>query len=163
MNRIRALFAHPRLLFPLRLLLGTVFIAAGMAKVRDPHALIDAIQTFRLLPPGGSLVPAIASGLPWLEMLCGALLVGGWRVRAASFALLILNGIFLLAFAQALLRGIDIDCGCFGPDAETGSSRAAWLGLLRDLPLLGMAWVLNRQYRKDGSQDKSCPESRETA
>jgi hypothetical protein len=49
-----------------------------------------------------------------------------------------LLAVFTAAVAAVLMRGIDIECGCFG----TGSGPVSWLTLLRNLGLLGAAVLL---------------------
>ena len=65
------------------------------------------------------------------------------RCRAWFFALLLalLNSVFILVLASVVLRGLSIDCGCFGPDAGTTPLQA----LGRDLVLLALAIAVYRQ------------------
>jgi len=51
--------------------------------------------------------------LPWLELLCGLMLLAGLRLDAALGWSIALFGIFALATGQAWARGLDISCGCF--------------------------------------------------
>ncbi len=51
--------------------------------------------------------------LPWLELLCGLLLVTGSARRAALVWTAVMFGAFVLATGQAWVRGLDISCGCF--------------------------------------------------
>jgi hypothetical protein len=60
-----------------------------------------------------------------------------WR-RAGALALAGLLAAFTVAVGSAVLRGLDIDCGCFG----TGSGPASWLTVMRNLALLAAAVAL---------------------
>ena len=95
----------------LRIVLAVLFIYAGMIKVVNVEAFADQIDNYRLLP---YLINALAAAiLPWLEIVCGSLLLlGPWR-KGAALGLAVLNVMFLIAVTSALARGLDITCGCF--------------------------------------------------
>jgi len=125
----------------IRYLLGATFILAGVIKMQDIQSFGDTIAGFQLLPT--AIINLIAIGLPPLELIVGIMLIMAWRMRAATFAGTILLTIFTVALFQALLRGLSMDCGCFGhsdflkwtPEAE----------LFRDGALLcGAAWLYSR-------------------
>lgn len=122
-----------------RLLLGGVFLWAGVLKAVDPLAFARSLATYQLLPQQGNLLVAVT--LPWVEIVCATLLLLGWRVRPAALVAAVLNLIFIVAIASVLARGLNVDCGCFGHDAATPPE----LALLRDLVLLALAlWLLHR-------------------
>lgn len=124
-----------------RLVLALVFIYAGLVKANDVIAFAGQIANYQLLPYAWNFF--IAASLPYLELLCGMLLLINRRVRPAVLVLFVLNIIFMLALLSAIVRGLDIDCGCFRPDAET--STAPLTALLRDIGLLILmiaAWTL---------------------
>jgi putative oxidoreductase len=96
----------------LRLILGGVFIAAGVLKIWEPAAFAADIGNYRLLPH--EAVNLLAITLPWIEVAAGLLLVCGiWR-RTSALVITVLMIVFLAAIGQALARGLDIRCGCFG-------------------------------------------------
>ncbi len=91
---------------------GGLFIYAGWLKVGDPAAFARDISNFHLVP--WTVGVAMAFYLPWLEMICGAALFLG-RLRVGAIAVLTaLTGLFIGASLLARLRGIDVNCGCFG-------------------------------------------------
>ena len=55
--------------------------------------------------------------LPWWEIGAGTLLLLGWWTRAAALLAAALFSAFGVAVTVALIRGLDIDCGCFGTGA----------------------------------------------
>jgi hypothetical protein len=67
-----------------------------------------------------TLINGVAILLPWLEFVAGALLVLGVWIRANTIIVWGLLFAFCIVISQALLRGLDISCGCFStnPDAE---------------------------------------------
>ncbi len=90
-----------------RLVLAAVFIYAGAVKGNDIVAFAGQIANYQILPYAWNYL--IASILPYLELLCGMLLLLNRRVRPAVLVLLILNIIFMAALTSAILRGFDID------------------------------------------------------
>ena len=120
----------------LRLALGAVFIYAAWTKLRDPWALFAvSIDSYQLLPPWA--VELTARSLPWMELLAGVLLLAGRWLRFSSAATSLLLLIFLGLMVRAQIKGMQIDCGCFGP-GETLS----WRTLLRDGALLTASLLL---------------------
>jgi uncharacterized membrane protein YphA (DoxX/SURF4 family) len=125
-----------------RLALGGVFLYAGFVKIADPAAFAGDIAAYRLLPYFGNYLAATI--LPWLEAICGLLLIVGNRTRAAAGVFIGLTAVFMAALASTLIRGLDIDCGCF---RHGGKKTSAWTALGRDALLFVAALVV---YRKSG-------------
>ena len=122
----------------LRLGLGALFVVAGVLKWADPAGFAQEIVNYRLWP---ELAPYLAVVLPAIEVTAGlALLVTprAWR-QAAAAALVVLTAAFTVAVGTAVVRGLDISCGCFGG----GSSRVTWLTVMRNVGLLAAAgWLV---------------------
>jgi uncharacterized membrane protein YphA (DoxX/SURF4 family) len=96
-----------------RIVLALVFLSASFYKIADPGAFARAVANYRLLP--GDLVNFFAATLPWVEAVCGILLLSGQWVRTASLLLTGLLLVFVVAVGISLGRGLDIGCGCFSP------------------------------------------------
>jgi hypothetical protein len=120
------------LLLGSRLALGAVFLYAAATKLPDMAGFAQDFANFRLVPP--SLVPYGASAVVGMELLVGLALASGLAPRAAALAAAGLLAVFLGALTQALLRGIDLRCGCFG-----GDELASWRTVARDAVLLAPA------------------------
>jgi putative oxidoreductase len=99
-------------LWVFRLVVGGVFIWAGILKILDPLEFAQNIANYRVFSRHFSFLIAIV--LPWLEVLCGVLVIFGIFRSASSLLLSGLLGIFLVLITVTLFRGIDVDCGCFG-------------------------------------------------
>jgi len=129
-----------------RLILAGVFIYAGVVKGTDTVSFAGQVANYQILPYAWNYL--VAATLPYLELLCGILLLLNRRVRPALLVLFVLNLIFMLALGSLLVRGIDIDCGCFKPDATAHTSPLE--ALVRDagiLVLLVATWLLRfRQH-----------------
>lgn len=124
-----------------RLLLAAVFIYAGVIKANDVVGFAGEIANYQILPYAWNFL--VAATLPYLELLCGILLLLNMRVRPAVLVLFALNIIFIFALISAIVRGFDIDCGCFRPDAENPSTPLS--ALWRDLGLAVLmiaTWIL---------------------
>jgi len=100
------------ILFGFRLVVGGVFIWAGLLKIFDPLGFAQNIANYRVFPQGISFFLALF--LPWIEVICGVFLIVGILRGASSLLLSGLLSVFLALIALTILRGIDIDCGCFG-------------------------------------------------
>lgn len=120
-----------------RLALAAIFIYSAYAKLKSPWFVFAAsIDSYRLLPSGVTIW--IAKTLPWFELALGVLLVIGFRVKWVAVACGLLLAGFWLSMLRAYLKGMDIDCGCFGP-----GERISIFTLLRDslmVILCGVVW-----------------------
>ena len=122
----------------LRLVLGGTFVFASWGKIADPAGFSDALARYHLLPEWS--LGFVAACLPWLEALAGGLLLAGMMSVGAVLVLGALCGLFAGALGAALLRGLDVGCGCFS--LEPGAARAGWWHVGLDLALLLMAAIL---------------------
>lgn len=96
----------------LDLIIGGIFIYAGLTKVIDPVAFANDIDNYKILPwPIGV---RLAFYLPWLEVFCGLAVVSRRLYLGGLSILASLTTIFIMASIAAKVRGIDITCGCFG-------------------------------------------------
>jgi putative oxidoreductase len=125
----------------LRVLLGVVLTYASIEKLADPDAFAVSISNYRIV----TAVPALllATVLPWIELLCGlAFLFGLWVQGTAllTFSMLV---VFTGAVVSALLRGLDISCGCFtqGLSAE----KIGWKKIGENAILILMTFPLMMQ------------------
>jgi putative oxidoreductase len=130
----------------LRLLVGGVFLVAGVLKGLDPAHFAADIDHFRLLPYFA--VAPLALYLLWLEIICGlAVLVSAMR-RSALLLLLALTIVFIAAITSAWMRGLDIRCGCFG----AASTAPLAYDLVFDIVLGGVLyWLLRAEDRTESS------------
>ena len=131
----------------IRLILGALFLYAGSTKIADPTAFAGDIAAYRILPYFGNYLAAAI--IPWIEAFCGILLIVGFRTRAAALLAIFLLLVFAAALASTIVRGLDIDCGCF---RHAGEKTSAWTALVRDALLLASALYLLRRNRKEREQ-----------
>jgi uncharacterized membrane protein YphA (DoxX/SURF4 family) len=102
----------------LRIALGAVFVWASLDKLLDPQGFAGIIHNYKILPP--QMVNLVAVALPWVELVCGILLVTGLLYRGGVLIINCLLIAFMTILAYNLYRGLDIQCGCFtlSPDAN---------------------------------------------
>lgn len=100
---------------PLRLILGGLFIFAGVMKLRDPQSFAFSVMAFDLFPSHADHAAKLAAFVvPWTEVLAGALLVVGLWSRAAALVIALMLAAFIAGIASVLYRGLNVTCGCFG-------------------------------------------------
>jgi uncharacterized membrane protein YphA (DoxX/SURF4 family) len=118
-----------------RMIVGTVFIAAGLAKIGNPIRPAEAAQAYRILP--ASLAALWGDGQPTLEIMLGVLLVAGLTIRLAALLTSLLLIVFIGAIASVWARGLSLDCGCFGGGGQVTLGAPHYpLAILRDLGML---------------------------
>ncbi len=115
-----------------RIVLGGVFLVAGGSKVLDPGSLAASIRTYEIGLPEW-FVTLSAYALPYLEVMIGLYLLVGLFTKASAWTTTGLMAVFTLALLQGAVRGLEIDCGCFG--ASAGESNL-WLSAARDVGLI---------------------------
>lgn len=127
-----------------RLVLGAVFLIAGGIKVVDPQSSVAAVRAYRLLPP--TLATIVGWGLPFAEIALGLLLLAGIATRIVAAASAVLLVVFIAAVASAAVRGLSIDCGCFGGGGDVAPGQTAYgIEIVRDIGLLLLAgWLVWR-------------------
>ena len=94
------------------LIVGGIFIYAGVLKVLDPIQFANDIDNYKSVP--WFVSARLAFYLPWLEILCGLALSFRFLYRGGLSILTALIVVFIGATVAAKLRGLDITCGCFG-------------------------------------------------
>ncbi len=117
------------------LAMAGIFIYAAIDKISDPLQFADSIAAFGILP--AVFISLLALCLPPFEIACGLLMLAPRTRRIGSLAIILLSAIFFTALASALLRGLTLDCGCFGAGAP--SRPRMWLELVLDMALFAGA------------------------
>jgi putative oxidoreductase len=131
MNTLKKIVSNNYFLLGLRLTLGVVFIYASIDKIDKPGGFAEAIYNYRMMPHATINLMAIV--MPWLELICGVLIIIGLFVRGSALLIGFMLLVFVVAISFALVRGLDISCGCF--KVEGGHDLALGL-LIRDVLML---------------------------
>jgi uncharacterized membrane protein YphA (DoxX/SURF4 family) len=123
-----------------RIIVGSVFLAAGILKVGHAPDLGSTIVAFKLWLPS-AFVGFSAIALPLFEIVLGLYLLLGWQLRIVSVVSVALLLVFIAALSSVVVRGIATPCGCFGP-RETDP--VTWWTVMRDgaaiIPAAYLVW-----------------------
>ena len=129
----------------LRLGLGVMFLYSAWGKLQDPGAFQTIVDNYRMLPAGTTAIFAVTMSMA--ELLVGAMFLFSKWTREAAFATAVMLAMFMLALAQAQVRGLDISCGCFS-ESEQGT-HALLSALIRDVLLaIPTIWLLLKGQRR---------------
>lgn len=126
-----------KLLFILfRLLAGGAFIYAAVLKIADPLGFAQDVLNYQVVGP--MLAFPVAVFLPWVELFAGLGLVSGALEKGGALVASALYAGFIGLVLSVIVRGLDVDCGCFG----SLSSKADWRLVVQDVVLLAMSLAI---------------------
>lgn len=135
--RWRHRIAHATAL-ALRLLIGTVFIVAGLSKLLNSTVFAKTLSGYGFLP--AALIGPVALFFPLAEIIFGSLFAIGLRpALLGGIAICILVGFSLMAFAQS--EGGVVDCGCF-PIGDGAESSVLFFLVRNSLLAVAALWVV---------------------
>jgi len=145
-----AVLTDKRVVLIFRLVLGITFVYASLDKIAHPDQFAKIVYNYKILP--GFLINIFAVTLPWVELLAGLFLILGIFTESASLLISLLLVIFLFAISVNVLRGVDLNCGCFSTD-PAGKEEGISL-IFRDLIFLFMGFMIfffNKGFATIGS------------
>jgi uncharacterized membrane protein YphA (DoxX/SURF4 family) len=117
----------------IRVTIGMVFIWSGIAKLFAPKEFSVIIESYGLIPD--------------IWIMPAAFFLSVWEVAAGFGLVLDIHGslsvitglliLFMTILSYGIWMGLDIDCGCFGPqDPEFKAFHGLWAALIRDTVML---------------------------
>ncbi|MBI9073340.1 MAG: DoxX family membrane protein [Melioribacteraceae bacterium] len=116
-----------------RLILSLVFIFAGIEKIISPELFAESINNYRLFPL--FTINLIAITIPWIELVTGICLLLGITIKDNLKIINSLMLFFILIVFISVLRGLDIDCGCYGTNA---AQKVGFIKILENIILFLM-------------------------
>ena len=131
----------------LRWFIGGLFIYSGTTKLLAPQTFAVLIDAYGIVPDG--LLMPVSVILPALEVLAGVGLLFD-----THGSLVVITGLLLLFVAilgYGIRMGLDVDCGCFGPeDPEVEAFHGLRPAFYRDMVMLTAVVFLYgwRRYRR---------------
>jgi uncharacterized membrane protein YphA (DoxX/SURF4 family) len=133
--------AWPWLSIVARLVVGVVWVTAGLLKLADPAQSVRAVRAYQILPE--AVVPSVGYALPALEVAVGVLVIAGLGLRLVAVLSSLLLVAFIVGISSAWARGLRIECGCFGGggDAANAASAYPW-EIARDVGLAALSALL---------------------
>jgi uncharacterized membrane protein len=129
-----------------RWIISVTFLVAAIPKLFNPYQFTATIDAYAILPDMLLLPTAIV--LPVLEILLAiGLLFNSLKSKIGTIVMLLF---FIALLSYSIWLGLDIDCGCFGPDdPEHTAFQGLRIALVRDiamlLPLIYSFWY--HRYR----------------
>jgi len=129
------------------LIVGGIFVYAGVIKALDPVRFGLDIDNYKTLPWFVSV--RLAFYLPWLEIFCGLALIFRFLYRGGLSILAALIAVFIGVTIAAKLRGLDITCGCFGHASEHWSFPQHMAVDLSIFIALAALWFANERQRAE--------------
>lgn len=122
------------------------FGLAAQVKLVDPEAFLTSMMTYELFPFEVAAVLAIFA--PVLEAVVALCLATGFLRKGAVLLTVAMLAVFIVLVGQGLVRGLEMDCGCFG--ANVLSSTADYLLKIGQNVLLLGAVLLARFFETRG-------------
>jgi len=132
----------------LTLIIAGILFWSGAEHLKNPYAFLTSVLRYRLVT--GQVAVVVAMVLPVLQrVIAGMMFLGIGRPHSFVWAASLLT-VFTGVQLSALVRGMEIGCGCFGAANETPIS---WLSLGRVAVLAVLSWYLTAvscETRKSG-------------
>ena len=128
-----------------RIILGVVFIYASYYKILDPASFSDNIHNYHITDNLIWVENLAALIIPWLELIVGVFLIIGVFLDGSIRITIGMLIFFIIILSQAVFRGIDVHCGCFKTEADSGVTDLRMeliIHIVEDFVLLGMAVVI---------------------
>lgn len=126
--------------------LGGVFIYSGATKLMAPTSFAVLIEAYGIVPDG--LILPVAVGLSVLELVSGLGLLLDLEGSLGVITGLLL--LFITILGYGIWMGLDVDCGCFGPeDPEAEAFHGLRSALYRDLVMLVVIVFLYEWRRRN--------------
>lgn len=129
--------------------LAAVWLVAGFEKIKQGTVhTAQSVEAYEIFGKEFSL--AIAQVIGPLEIAGAFLLIAGIFLRKSGWLSAVVLVLFIIGISQAWVRGLTIDCGCFGEKATPDGAGMDYLRtILRDVVLIFMSiWTAYRPYRR---------------
>ena len=135
-------------------IVAAIFLLAAWPKLMDPAGFAKSIQNYKVVLPviGQGYINLAAIFLPALELVAGLGLLWQRTKRAAAWLCAGLLVFFIVMVLQAVLRGFNIDCGCFGVGTAGAAlaQKTGWSKVIENSVLLAMAvWVAMKNPKSE--------------
>jgi uncharacterized membrane protein YphA (DoxX/SURF4 family) len=136
------------LVLPCRVVLGGLFVLAGVLKMQDTQKFAEAINAFRVIPVEADyLVIFAAFAMPWIELFAGAFLLLGLWTRASALVISAMLVAFIAMIAWVLIRvnmgqDLSVSCTCFGKLEWPCPAKLGMCQIWRDVVMLAMGVVV---------------------
>ena len=144
---IQAVISNRKVLFIFCMVLGGGFVWSGLVKILDPLDFAQNITNYKIFSWWMAFFLALI--LPWIELICGIFLLLGIFRHASALMLAGLLISLLILIIVTIVRGIDVECGCFG----LLSRKVDYVLILVDSILLFLALNVFHSYRNQRARN----------
>ena len=131
-KRCLTCLSYPMVERGIRWSLSGIFLYSGLMKLIDPQRFAEVISGFGLLPH--ALIFPAAILMPILEVVVGVGLVFSLRGSLAAITGMLV--LFMAVLVYGIQLGLDIDCGCFGPEDPEQAYKGLKTALARDMVMM---------------------------
>jgi uncharacterized membrane protein YphA (DoxX/SURF4 family) len=148
MTRARFFLREHRLVWGCRIAIGALLLAAALSKIGEAAEFARQIHHLRFAPFG--LENLVAITLPWVELVAALAILSGVEPRGGAVLAAGLLVVFVVVVAVAMVRHLDVECGCFG---TADATRVGATKLFENLVALAVALVAcqDAQARSGGT------------
>ncbi len=130
----------------LRVALGVFFVYYGGEKFFRLDEFTRQVGNYRIVMEPWDAV--VAYMVPCFEVVVGVCLVFGALYRGALLLAAGMTVVFMVGIGQSMMRGLDINCGCFSASNEPSKFGWHMAGLVGMLLVIGfLAFVHHRTSR----------------
>jgi uncharacterized membrane protein YphA (DoxX/SURF4 family) len=136
MMRIPRFLADRRIVWIAQLAVGVLFLASGLSKIGEAAEFARQIRHYHMAAFG--LENLVAITLPWIELVAALAILTRVEPRGGSAVGAGLLALFVAVVAVALVRHLDIQCGCFG---TADATRVGTAKLFENIGTLVLALV----------------------
>ncbi len=95
-----------------RMLVGCVLGFSAISHLMEPLGFLEAVYSYQVI--GRTLGWVVALLLPSIELALAVCLLSGNYLRPALISACFMFAAFVAAQTVVVMRGLSIDCGCFG-------------------------------------------------
>ena len=126
--------------------LAFMWIYAGVTKLDNRLLITQSIEAYEIFTPDWSHL--LAGLIGPLEIAGGLILLLGIKLRPAGWVSVGVLLLFIIGLASAYSRGLQIDCGCFGPDPDSSPTDLLW-AIARDVGYIAVTvFMIYRPFKK---------------
>jgi len=149
---MKAFLSAKPLYFMIRLILGGLFVYAGILKLSNPYDFAMTINLYGIVT--WRMSTALSYIIPCIEIITGLGLLLDVRGALAMIVAQLLGFMAILVYAMYI--GLDADCGCFGtPQPSENDPTGPLEALLRDGVMLAACAVMYWQRIAGGYDPKT--------
>ena len=125
----------------IRLILAFLFILSALQKFKSLETFALNVDAYQIFP--AFLVNLITIIIPWLELFIGTGLLFKYKLQSNLIFYLFMMISFTILVFIAMIKGLDIDCGCFGES----STKVGLAKIMENLVIIVMNLILIKFQR----------------